>query len=313
MSKRATPDASDESEHDPIFVEAAVWVARLSSPDATAEDHAAFEVWRSTDPAHAEAHAELDAWRRMMGGSPDPRRRNWPTGPIAVMLAMGAFGLAADETGWIDRLRADAWTGVGGIATTILPDGSRIDLDTDTAVVLHDTPGERRVTVLRGEAVFDVVHDRDRPFIVHSAGLTVRAVGTRFFVRADGTPEPVGVAEGRVDVGTGGRIAMVTANEVAHRSAEGRLTVQPSDVAQAIAWREGKLVASGRPLAAIVASLDRYRRGRIVLLDPSLGARRFTGTLDLSNTDDALAVLAASLRLKITRVPPFLVLIRGAS
>lgn len=314
MNQRQAPDASEDDGEDPIFEEAALWVARLSSPDATDSDREAFEVWHAADPAHADAYAEMEAWRRTMGRVPDPRqrRRAMPKG-LAVAAALGLSGLLAHQLGLIDRLRADAWTDVGGIETTVLSDGSRVALNTDTALVLHFSPGKRGVELLRGEAVFDVVPDRDRPFVVHGSGLSVRAVGTRFFVRVDGAAEPVGVAEGRVEASTAAGRATVDAGEIAHRDAEDRLAARRGDVERAIAWREGRLVAAGQPLATVLAELGRYRRGRILLLDPALGTQRFSGTLDLRDTDDALAVLAASMGLRITRVTPLLVLVRASS
>ncbi|MFC7662756.1 FecR family protein [Methylorubrum suomiense] len=166
------------------------------------------------------------------------------------------------------------------------------------------TPNERGIELLRGEAVFDVVSDRDRPFVVRGAGLIVRAVGTRFFVRLDGAAEIVGVAEGRVEAAIGTDHTMIAAGEAARKGTDNRIALQRSDVEQVTAWRNGRLIAVGKPLTAILAELNRYRRGRILLLDAALGTRRFTGTLNLRDTDDALAVLSASLRLKVTRVTP---------
>ena len=146
---------------------------------------------------------------------------------------------------------------------------------------------------------------------MRGGGLSVRAVGTRFFVRVDGAPEPVGVAEGRVDATTPPAQTMIGAGEVARRDANDRLVAGRADVERAMAWCDGRLVASGLTLASVLAELDRYRHSRILLLDAALGARRFSGTLDLRDTDDALAVLAASMGLRVTRLTPLLVLVRA--
>jgi transmembrane sensor len=248
-------------------------------------------------------------------GAPDARRRKRrpPTGLAGLAAALGLSGLVAYESGLVDRVRADAWTGVGGIETTLLPDGSRATLNTDTALALHYTTDERRIDLLRGEAMFDVVPDKARPFVVRGAGLGVRAVGTRFFVRADGDAEPVGVEEGRVDAWSSSGAVTLGAGEVALQAADKHLAVGRGDVARVTAWRDGKLVVSGRPLAEVVAELGRYRRGRIVLIGAGLGAQRFSGTLDLHNTDDALDVLAATMGLRVTRLTPYLVLVRDPS
>ncbi|WP_238258750.1 FecR family protein [Methylorubrum podarium] len=310
MNERTPPDAPDEAEDDPVYEEAALWVARLSSADATEADRRAFEAWSAADPAHAEAFAEMEAWRRTMKRAPDPRRRRLPKGLAALTALLGLAGLMGDPLGWVDRIRADAWTDRGRIEATTLPDGSRVDLNTDTALALRFTDGERGVALLRGEAVFDVVPDAGRPFIVRGNGVRARAVGTRFFVRVDGAAAPVGVAEGRVDVATDSGRTLLQAGEVAVRDEDGRPVARKGDVARAIAWREGTLTVSGQPLTQVLTELERYRRGRILLVDSALGSRRFSGTLDLRDTDAALDVLAAAMGLRLTRLTPLLVLVR---
>lgn len=312
MNERTPPDAPEEAE-DPVYEQAALWVARLSSTDATEADHRAFEAWRAADPAHAEAYAEMEAWRRTMKRAPDPRRPHLPKGLAAVAAALGLGALLSDPLGWVDRMRADAWTDRGSIETTTLPDGSRVDLNTDTALVLRFTHSERSVALLRGEAVFDVVPDAGRPFVVSGNGVRARAVGTRFFVRVDGAAVPVGVAEGRVDVATSAGETRLRAGEVAVRGEDGRPLARAGDVAQAIAWREGQLTVSGQPLSQVLSELERYRRGRLLLTDSALGSRRFSGTLDLRDTDASLDVLAAAMGLRLTRLTPLLILVRPAS
>ncbi len=69
-----------------------------------------------------------------------------------------------------------------------------------------------------------------------------------------------------------------------------------------LAWREGRLVFSGERLSAVLAELSRYRHGRIVLLDAGAGERRVTGAFDPRNTDEALEVLATTMRVRVTRL-----------
>ncbi|AMB46966.1 FecR family protein [Methylobacterium sp. AMS5] len=305
-----------DGDEDPVEREAAAWVARLSSSDATQADHRAFEAWRKADPVHAAAYAEMDALWRRLGHLPDPRPRktsdktsNKTPKSLAGLAAVALIAAAlAYETGLLDRLRADLWSGVGTIEHATLPDGSRVDLNTDTAIAVRFTAGERGIAVLRGEASFDVVPDPSRPFVVRGGGLSVRAVGTRFFLRADGADSPVGVAEGRVDVSAeSGRVVVSAGEEV--RIGGDALHVAAADVERATAWRDGRLIFSGKPLAAVLAELNRYRRGRIVLLDRGLGERRVTGAFDARNTDDALDVIAATMGTRIRRLSPLLVLV----
>jgi transmembrane sensor len=315
-------DAQDRDGEDPVYEAAASWVARLSSPDATESDRDAFEAWLAADPAHAAAHAEMDALWRRLGQVPDPRvpdprvpdpgvpaprPRRLPKGPACLAAAVALGAAVASQSGLADWLRADLWSGIGEIAHATLADGSRVDLNTGTALALHFTETERRVALLRGEALFDVARDPARPFVVEGGGVSVRAVGTVFYVRADGAG-PVGVAEGRVDVTAAGRHLEVSAGEALRRQ-EGGATIVKADMGRVTAWRDGRVVFSGERLADVLAELARYRRGRILLLDSRLGERRVTAAFDPRDTDDALDALAATMGVRVTRLTPLLVLV----
>lgn len=310
MTKDKTTDADARDDEDPVFEAAAGWVARLSSPDATDEDRDAFTEWRDADPTHAEAHAEMDALWRRLGHVPDPRRRRTsPTGLAALAVAAILCAALIHQLGLIDRFRSDLWSGVGEIGHSVLADGSRIDLNTDTAVALRFTDTERGIELLRGEAFFDVVPDSRRPFVVRGNGLSVRAIGTRFFVRADGADSPVGVTEGRVDVADEHRHMLVSAGEAVRREDGAPFGVVAADPNRSVAWREGRLVFSGERLSAVLGELDRYRHGRVVLIDAKAGERRVTGAFDPHNTDEALDVIAATMNVRVTRLTPLLVLV----
>lgn len=305
----AGSDGMDDGSEDPVDAAAAGWVARLASSDATAADRADFEVWRASDPAHAAAYAEMEAVWHRLGGVPDPRQRRGPKGLAGIALAGILCAALAQHFGLVDRLRADHWSGVGDVAHAALADGSRVDLNTDTALTLRFSEAERGIELLRGEALFDVAPDPARPFVVRGGGVTVRAVGTRFYVRADGADRPVGVAEGRVEVAAAGPPLALSAGEAVRRGEDAALAVVGADVDRATAWRGGRLIVSGERLSAVLAELGRYRRGRIVLLDSGAGERRVTGAFDLRGTDEALDALAATLGLRVTRLTPLLVLV----
>lgn len=292
---------------DPVYEVAALWVARLSSADATSRDREEFEAWHAADPAHATAYAELDALWHRLGHVPD-RRRQVPKGLAGIAVAAALAAALAFQFGLVDRMRADLWSDVGDIKHATLADGSRIDLNTDTAVRLRFSETERRVELLRGEAFFDVAPDPNRPFVVQGDGVSARALGTRFAVRADDAGQSVEVAEGRVEVAASGQPVQVTAGEAVRREGPS-LAVIKADVGRQTAWRDGRLIFSGEPLSAVLAELGRYRRGRIVLLDAAAGQRRITGAFDPRNTGDALDVIAATIGVRVTRVTPLLVLV----
>jgi transmembrane sensor len=60
----------------------------------------------------------------------------------------------------------------------------------------------RTLEGFRREALFEVKHDAQRPFIVLTQAARVRAVGTRFDVCQHGTATTVSVIEGVVQIAT---------------------------------------------------------------------------------------------------------------
>ncbi|MDH7976001.1 FecR domain-containing protein, partial [Sphingomonas sp. AR_OL41] len=201
--------------------EAADWFARMHGPDAE-RARLDFERWRAADPTHRAAYARLDReWDFARGlrntalgrARQLPRRRGlagmW--GRPRYVLAGAALCLAAivAGVGW-HRARpfdpavaATLASGVGQIRTLRLPDGSRVTLDTDSAVMLAFDDTRRVVRLMRGRARFDVLHDPARPFVVEAVDRSVVATGTLFDVALWRGDLRVSLLRGAVDVRRG--------------------------------------------------------------------------------------------------------------
>ena len=88
------------------------------------------------------------------------------------------------------------------------------------------------------------------------------------------------------------------------------MTTSAIDVDRALAWREGVLDVKNAPLAEVVAALDRYRPGRIILVNETVAAKRFDGVLSLDEVDRALHIVAGSSGLEPVVAWPLLVVPR---
>ncbi len=314
------PEELEKSDADRIAEEAAGWVARLQSSDATPADRALFQQWLERDNRHREAFDEFsDLWgdlkdlpippdrlKKLRGGR---RRRSFYRATTAVVVLLLAVSLY--NAGYVDRMRADYYTSVGEVRSVELADGSRVYLNTDTAITVDFSGSARRIHILRGEAFFDVAKNPQRPFVVVDGALTATAVGTQYAVRAGtGSFEAdVQVEEGKVEVRSADQRVLVSAGYTAAIGDGGAVIVQPADVADATAWRNGRLIFSGRPLKEVLAALARYRRGQIVMLDRALGERKISGIFDLSDTDAALRDLEMSLPVSVTHITGLLVVV----
>lgn len=328
-----TTDPIHPAAGDILFDQASAWFFRLRAPDVSAAERADFQAWLAAGPDRARAWAEVEAlmddlrrpaaqaraalvargrYPQAAGRGHRTRRR---VGLIAaacclmVVLGLGAnFGPAQ-----IDRLRADHVTAVGERQSVTLADGSRVELNTDTALSVAMTDAGRRITLWRGEAWFDVAPDAARPFVVAAGNDEVVVLGTAFSVARRGPDVRVDVARGLVEVGAGrprpARLRL-GAGQGVELTAAGPGPVHAVDGTTVFAWRRGQLVFLDQPLAQVVAELNRYRPGRIVILDRELATRRVTGVFELDRLGAAPVAFERTLGVAATTLTPYLTLLR---
>lgn len=338
--------ASDQDVTDPeergevIEAQAAAWVVRLEAGTLDETEQRAFDAWLRKSEAHAAAFAfarrtwtdlgrSRAARRRATKASqqplahraaqpvllhPRPSSRRWFGRSLAALLVLAA-GLGAFHAGDpVTALRADYRTAPGETETVTLPDGSTVQLNSDSAIALRFDSNRRQVELLTGEAAFTVAKVEDsnrRPFVVQTAGGEARALGTRFLVhRQDGAVD-VTVLQHRVKVSlegdsTGARDTVVLrANQaVRYRRGSGLGPVRSIDAERAAAWLRGRLVFDRVPLAEAVAELNRYRPGRIVILDSELARRQVSGVFRVNDLDTAVGLIATELGARTATVPP---------
>ncbi len=308
MPPKATPSKKLSAPQDAALG----WLVRLQSGRLDPTDTKAFQSWLEEDPAHAEAYARASQlWNsplfetalnqyagEALSGAACSKPWRWAAA-ASLLLALG-WGLTA--FGWLDRWRADFATATGEQQRIELADGSSVLLNTDSALSLDFGPDHRGVTLLSGEAFFEVAHDSFRPFVVHSGPADVHVVGTRFAVRA-GAQTQVDVESGIVQCAnqagdsvqlTRGQGTAVSASRVAH--------ALPIDPVQAFAWTKRRIAFRDRPLKEILAQLDRYHPGAIVVLDTQLGDRRVTGNYKLQDTSAIIRSLANVTGGRVTEV-----------
>jgi transmembrane sensor len=226
-------------------------------------------------------------------------------------LAVAGFALA--ESGIVGpRLFADFVTGVGEQRTVALADGSSVFLNASSALSVNFSARERRLSLLEGQATFAVAHDAARPFIVHAGEGQTRAVGTVFDVDIRVGEVVVTVVEGVVAITTDQALEPVVArvDQRVQYVPNGRPSAPEAANADVeTAWRRGKLIFNRRPLADVVADIERYRRGRIVLVGDGLRSLEVTGVFDLNDPEAILHTIEDTLPVRMTRLP-FVTVIR---
>lgn len=223
-----------------------------------------------------------------------------------VAAALALAGLCIGIV-WLDpAYRSETLeTRVGERLGWSAPDGSRITLNTDTRVEVSMHLRSRRVSLLKGEAVFEVAHAPlrlERSFVVHAHRTTVHDIGTIFGVRNHADGADVNVIQGRVRVEAedGGSREVDAGLSVFTREGSlvpGGQALKPV----AVEWRHGRLVLDGTTLRQAVEEIQRYRRSPIVLAEGPLGDMRVSGQFDLDRLDQLVDLLPSLMPVRVRR------------
>ena len=295
---------------------AARWFAlRRRKPDSLEEQQ--FADWLECDPANRRAYEEVTrSWEISALASADPtvvamrsdalmlrpqKQREyaplWGTLATAATVLLGLTGIYVTNPGLVHQAMRPGpspdhmllHTGVGQQATATLQDGTSVTLNTDSTLEVDYSALRRDVRLISGQALFKVVHNASRPFVVTAGNRQVIDVGTEFEVELQGQKVSVALLEGRVQVqplATSARdreaptqpVAILAPGEQLIAGAEGDVTVKPADVEQLVSWKSGRIRFNDTPLSDAVAEMNRYNHTPIVLADPSLSDIRITGS-----------------------------------
>ncbi|MEW6438344.1 MAG: FecR domain-containing protein [Pseudomonadota bacterium] len=304
------------------------WVAQLVSGEARATDLDAAERWRNQSSAHEAAFAEaINLWQdfgpagRVLlekegppiwhPARPQMSRRAVLGGAGALVAASAAYAMVDPPFAlWpsLAELRADYRTKTGEQRRLILKDDVSVEMNTQTSLVVPAT-GADEITLIAGEASFVVAHRSARPLaVVAESGRTI-ANEARFDIRKSGAAVCVTCLEGEVRVEFAARAAIVGANRALRYDRSGlgeTVSVNPADVS---AWRQGVLIFRYAPLNDVVAEINRYRPGRIILLNTALGSKLINGRFQIARIDEILVWIEQVAGAKSRELPGGIVLL----
>ena len=291
---------------DPVDIEALEWFVRLREEPADAVQRRAFAAWLATDPEHSAAFARAEAlWNRFDAVEPElrrlrragrPGRRDVMIGGLAAALAVSAGYVFFNR----QLLFATFRTAAGERRSFTLEDGSRVELGSASAVTTDFSPALRRILLLQGEGFFEVAADPARPFVVDAALGRTRALGTAFDVKLTDDTVAVAVVEHAVDVAVPNAppLTLQAGWQVSYGPA-GLAAPVAVDTGIVQAWRRDRIMFEDVPLADVLRELQRYRRGRILLMDKDIGNMPVTAVFETRNVDAALATIAATLPVRV--------------
>ena len=335
---------SEEQIRAAVAQQAGTWFIANQSGSLEQAERADFMAWLKASPIHVEeylgvalvAHdlpAAADDWELPLESlialaraddangvvpleaslpvrEPAPKRiRATYRWSFATSIVAAALLLAASVLWW---LRDGEFLGIpkthqtahGEQIVAMLPDGTELHLNTDSAVTVRYTRSERVVEIARGQALFTVARDHRR-FRVAAGDVHVVAVGTQFdgYRRPDATI--VTVIEGSVAVLSGkqpppgvtgyplGALRVNAGYQVQVDTGGGSAQPVPVDVQQTVAWLQRKIAFERRPLGEVADEFNRYGSIPIEIDDAALRALPISGAFDAYDIDSFAAFLQA--------------------
>ena len=329
--------------------QASAWLAKLDKDQPSEQDLQAFKLWVNQDPSHIAAFKKVTAaWDELnlltrlpleleqRQAQQKATKPQTPTNPITDWWTQGR-GLALASVvllavfisvpgSWFAQNQGQYLTAVGEQKTLTLPDGSIVQLNTNSRLSMDYSGNDRALYLLQGEAHFEVEHNPERPFNVYVGTGLVRAVGTAFTVHLANNDIGVIVTEGVVEIAP--EVAPVlpapdknkTANQLpapakttspkAQRVAAGNAAVfnqhqvtqieaiKQDAIEQRLAWQRGLLVFSGEPLADVIQQVSRYTDIQIVIKSEQLQQLRIGGQFQVGDTQAVFRALEKGFGLK---------------
>lgn len=302
--------------------QAARWFLRWREDDLDANARAELARWRASAPQHEQAWQRALRVAETFQGIPadlgmrtlDRRRRvdrRTALKHLALLIGVAPAAYMAGRALPLDAWRATHRTGVGERRELVLSDGTRLNLNTDTALDVRFDAAQRLLRLYRGEILVtsggaDGAH---RPLRVSTDEGLMQALGTRFLVRrTESGYSELAVFDGAVAVRPGDSPApapgrVVGAGQATGFGDQGLAPNRPALESRA-AWTRGRLVADAMPLERFLAELGRYRHG-VVQCDSAAADLRITGTFQLDRTDPILAALPATLPVTVSFMTPY--------
>ncbi|MFT0212631.1 FecR domain-containing protein [Pseudomonas sp. F1_0610] len=304
---------------DAILDQAIDWLVKLHSGENTASVSKAITDWRQVDPLHEQAwqalqqtEQQLAQVKRLNGAlalqtlttqAPRYSRRQALKLLALCGLALPVGYWAWKEQSWLS-FTADLKTTVGEIQDFKLSDGSKLILNTNTALDITVDDNNRRISLLKGELFVEIAQHHRLAMHILTSHLRLKARDAQIAVRLQGDTTQVYLQQGTALAKRNDQSVIELASPNTYEITAHQVITTNNHRQTPIAWTRKQLVVRQMPLAQLLAELNRYQRGWITY-DDSISQLEVSGVFQLAHIEQAYLALANSLPVRYEQVTPF--------
>ncbi len=222
---------------------------------------------------------------------------------LVAGLAAGWFlSQSGEDTALAEMV--EVTTEQGKLKQLTLPDGSKVWLNGNSSLKYSDEFAVRDV-MLKGEAIFEVVKNAEKPFTVNSGDTRTRVLGTKFNVRAypDEPEVVVTVESGKVEVAEQqGQKVLLTKGMAANYNRKGK-ALKKTDIASknATSWQTKKLRFDNSSMLEVIESIEKHFKIDIGTPNERIQKCHFTGTFENPKFKELIEVIEFGLNVQISK------------
>ncbi|WP_417578696.1 DUF4880 domain-containing protein [Nitrincola sp.] len=300
--------------------QACVWMARLWADDVSEQDRRAFTQWYEASPEHAEAWRRAQRLQACFQQVTDPvagyqilNRSSASSLPRRRFLAgvgiLGAMGLLATDSYLPTGLTGADWqTHRGEWQDRQLADGTRLVLNTATAVDLHSTGQVQQLHLYQGELWMET-RVNTAPWRISQRDGRLYPEAAHFSLRQYDQFTAVSLYQGELVIAPAQHTQPLhlTAGQQLHFNQTGRLTQQVL-VDTSPDWLSRRLAVTDMPLSQFIDEVSRYRNG-LIRISEQLPNLQVSGVFSLQDTDRILQQLTEILPVSTRYLSRYYILI----
>ncbi len=298
---------------DQVRAEAAAWIAQLHDDRRSPRLEARVHAWLAESEVHRHAFNRMtQVWEQtaaiqLRARNEIPSARRHRRLVLSAATAAAAIALTGIAVTYFWR-GDDVATDIGQQEARLLPDGTRVMLNTDTRIEVAFDKRTRRVRLIHGEAWFDVSKRPTWPFVVQVDGREIRALGTSFVVRHDDIQAfSVTLLEGQISVGPV-PVKEGTSPQHPETLVPGqRLTISPNhpsivdrpEIDRVTAWERGRVEFEDTTLGDAADEMNRYSAAHIVVTDTDVARLRIGGVFRAGDSDEFVRIVTTAFGLHV--------------